>query len=508
MTTTLSLRFFSTPALRARLAAWVDSGAPKRSEQHLDFLDTADFALRARDLVCTVERGEHGGGASPGPQHRSTLIRHERRGGWVEAIAIEPTVLDSDFIVYASAQLERTDWRVETAHGVISICALHGRLRTASGPHPLDSISLSVEGDDAAALVGFAHTLSAGLGARCALRITARPLGLQVMDSVRTRPPPVVHASRFELTATMNCEQAFTHIVHQCVTLYCDNEQGLVHGDDPESVHQARVALRQLGSALSLFKPMLAASPTEHLQAQLRWLAHSLGAVRDWEVLRTETIRATPDHVLNDTQRDAIDDAVGIRITAARQALARAVRSARYGKLQLLLTEWVVASPWREPAGSINAAQLQQTVGEYAHRELERRRARLLRRARRLGRATDEQRHELRIAAKKLRYSVDFLGSLYEAAAVAAYLRPLRRVQDVLGALNDIHVAHERLRDLAAIPMQSTHAPIRSLALEHHLNERRSALIDRLTRVWDRFAQSAQLAQTRNKLEQTRNKSD
>ena len=132
MTTTLSLRFFSTPALRARLAAWVDSGAPKRSEQHLDFLDTADFALRARDLVCTVERGEHAGGASPGPQHRSTLTRHERRGGWVEAIATEPMVLDSDFIVYASAQLERTDWRVKTAQGVISICALHGRLRTAS----------------------------------------------------------------------------------------------------------------------------------------------------------------------------------------------------------------------------------------------------------------------------------------------------------------------------------------------------------------------------------------
>src|SRR5690348_16041871 len=56
-------------------------------------------------------------------------------------------------------------------------------------------------------------------------------------------------------------------------------------GRDPEAVHQARVATRKLRSNLRTFAPLLDVEWTEPLRAELGWLALSLGAVRDREVL-------------------------------------------------------------------------------------------------------------------------------------------------------------------------------------------------------------------------------
>jgi triphosphatase len=59
-----------------------------------------------------------------------------------------------------------------------------------------------------------------------------------------------------------------------------------------------------------------------------------------------------------------------------------------------------------------------------------------------------KERHRLRIQIKKLRYAVEFLGSLFSDNAVKPYLAALRQLQDSLGSMNDLIVARTLTEEL------------------------------------------------------------
>lgn len=61
-----------------------------------------------------------------------------------------------------------------------------------------------------------------------------------------------------------------------------------------------------------------------------------------------------------------------------------------------------------------------------------------------------EERHAVRIEAKKLRYAAEFFGSLYAAGAAAAYIAALRDLQDTLGVLNDAAQTERLVREAAS----------------------------------------------------------
>ena len=58
-----------------------------------------------------------------------------------------------------------------------------------------------------------------------------------------------------------------------------------VRRDEPDAVHQMRITVRRLRSALQAFTPILSKADTEHLSAELKWLGGVLGEARDVEVL-------------------------------------------------------------------------------------------------------------------------------------------------------------------------------------------------------------------------------
>jgi CHAD domain-containing protein len=55
----------------------------------------------------------------------------------------------------------------------------------------------------------------------------------------------------------------------------------------------------------------------------------------------------------------------------------------------------------------------------------------------------------LRIAAKKLRYTIELLGSLFDRDELHAFVTRLKGLQDELGYANDLHVAHDLLPELS-----------------------------------------------------------
>jgi CHAD domain-containing protein len=93
------------------------------------------------------------------------------------------------------------------------------------------------------------------------------------------------------------------------------------------------------------------------------------------------------------------------------------------------------------------------------------------------------QLHALRIACKKLRYSIEMFGSLFNESRTKRYVAALAQLQDILGTLNDIAVAHRLLNELDNGTRHDTLALIRGW-MEHDSAER----VAELGKTWKRFA--------------------
>jgi CHAD domain-containing protein len=89
----------------------------------------------------------------------------------------------------------------------------------------------------------------------------------------------------------------------------------------------------------------------------------------------------------------------------------------------------------------------------------------------------------LRIACKKLRYSTEMFGSLFNETRTRGYVAALAELQDILGILNDIAVAHRLLDELDNAARHDTLALIRGW-MEHDYAER----VAEFGKAWKRFA--------------------
>ncbi len=240
------------------------------------------------------------------------------------------------------------------------------------------------------------------------------------------------------LDGAMNAGEAFAAIVGNCISQYRLNEALLLDHGGVEAIHQARVALRRMRSAFSLFKPLLADDDrAASLTDGLRWLAGELGNIRDIDVLiprlqpaARETVAAIRSGNLTDLQK--------------------LLGTSRARLLPIDLAEWLAMGTWqRAPA---DPALRDQNIAIFAGDRLDRLRKRIRRKGKGLASLSDENRHEVRKDAKKLRYAADFLVSLYPGRKPRRRLDQLldriEALQDKLGQLNDIAAAPELLARL------------------------------------------------------------
>ena len=227
---------------------------------------------------------------------------------------------------------------------------------------------------------------------------------------------------------------AFRSVALGCLEHFQRNESGLSQGNDPEFIHQARVSLRRLRSAIKLFAPVL---PTEFVAAYgqtWRTLAGALGDTRNWDVFLEETLppiaAAFPEH--RDIKR--LHKAAQRRAHSARKSVIGLLAISEYPRLMLEFTAAIYTLNDSAPIPIKDFAQ--QQIASYA------RKARKL--ALRHAELTPEERHKMRIAFKKLRYSLEFFAPLLPPRRLKPYLAALSQLQDELGLIND-HVTAETL---------------------------------------------------------------
>ena len=126
-----------------------------------------------------------------------------------------------------------------------------------------------------------------------------------------------------------------------------------VRVDEPDAVHQMRVATRRLRSALREFAGLLDAAAIGNLDGELRWLAGVLGEVRDLEVLRERLLAelaALPADLVVGPVQSRVTGQLGGEYDAARERMLEAMVTERYFALLDRLDQLVAEPPLTELA--------------------------------------------------------------------------------------------------------------------------------------------------------------
>jgi len=221
------------------------------------------------------------------------------------------------------------------------------------------------------------------------------------------------------------------------------NDPGVRLGEDPEAVHQARVATRRLRSELRTFRDVLEPAWGAEIRGELRRLGEELGAVRDPEVLR-DRLRARASR-LAPRDREAVDSMVR-RLEAqrdeARRRLVEDLGSQRYASLLDAVVEASGTPRVLEGVAAARAVDALPAILEAPWKNLVSAVERVEEDE------SDDTLHRARIRAKRIRYAADAAAPVFGKAA-KAFAKAAAGLQDVLGEHQDAVVARAWLRETA-----------------------------------------------------------
>ncbi|MCG0582739.1 CHAD domain-containing protein, partial [Burkholderia cenocepacia] len=258
----------------------------------------------------------------------------------------------------------------------------------------------------------------------------------------------LVKAQSVDLTGIRTQRAALFALSGDITAQWLGNECGVLERDDPEFVHQMRVALRRLRTLMRFFPRFTDDQWKDTLGVDLRWLAALLGTVRDWDVFATESLPALIAADGGGGDWDGTLDAARAQSMAARVELRQALHSARYARLTLGWLEWLSALALPAADGD-DAPSLRRHATKRVRRLFGH-----LYGSPSLTSLDTAARHQVRIDAKRLRYALEFFASLASRRTRNETVKTLTRVQSVLGEANDAMVALHHLEQLAAPPYQ------------------------------------------------------
>ncbi len=241
-----------------------------------------------------------------------------------------------------------------------------------------------------------------------------------------------------DLAKDTTVEQALTRLIQHCLDQLQANEAIVLTTDDPEGVHQMRAALRRLRAALRLFKSALPEEQYNWAVNEAIWLADELSPARAWDVFADELVTPVTQLDNLDEGFDAFLSAVEQERQQGRQQARDAINADRYTDFLLRLSAWLSGQAWRDQPVSEQTALLLDPVRDYCGKLLQKRDQAVREQGQEIENMSEAARHEMRLAVKTLRYTLDFFESFYPKKRVRAYRKYVDKLQDRLGYLNDV----------------------------------------------------------------------
>lgn len=325
------------------------------------------------------------------------------------------------------------------------------------------------------------------LATRVQDEVAARPLSLTKSERgyrlAAERPSGAVKAKAPTLLPGMKVGEAFQAIARACLDHLMVNEHCLLASGAGEAVHQMRVAMRRLRSAIKVFKSVTTTPELARVKDDLRWLLAHLGPARDAEVFLKEIVEPVVAAHPDNAGLAALHAHWGRDRDAKLATAIAAVRSRRYAAMILNLGRWVETGGWMEGDGS-HGRRLAEPVENFAARRIGKAVRRLIKEGGdTLSRLPPAEQHAVRILCKQVRYAGEFFASLVPRKTTKVYLAELAQLQDVLGNLNDIAVAGPKLSGRGA---EAGSARAAGLVAGWH-QARRTALLSEADKSWKRW---------------------
>lgn len=228
------------------------------------------------------------------------------------------------------------------------------------------------------------------------------------------------------------------------------HEPGTRIGEDPEELHDMRVATRRMRAAMKIFEDALP-ERARWFREELRWVAGALGDVRDLDV-QIEDLQGRREQA-DGREAELLGKVIDVLRKLREKARGRmlgALDSDRYERLEKSFAEMLERGPdaERELARTDGRRPYREPVTAAAPALISARYRKWSKAAKKLDETSQpEAFHDLRKKGKKLRYALEFVSEVYDDAT-RGVIKPLKTLQDDLGDHQDAVVAAETLREL------------------------------------------------------------
>jgi inorganic triphosphatase YgiF len=427
------------------------SGPISRHEvtRYFDFADLSlfrhGFALRTREsaggYVQTL-KSLYGGGAA--------LARFERE--WVLARGrLDVTRLAGTPVsrlmaarreapireVFATDILRVTYSLALDDNAIVELAIDNGHVRSGEKAEAIHEIEIELKAGDTAPLYRFASALHES----CPLTISS--------DSKAARGYRLAGGGRFqprktddiELPGNVSIAEGFRRILDSGLgQLVANLPFCSVH--DPEPLHQSRIAIRRMRSALALFDSYLEPDAAGRFEVMLKRFGQILGAARDRDVFLEEVAARKEEDRENAAWLDMVIPPLKGERRDAYRGVQALIRSAQPTSFALALSGWAESGLCLRKFKDLANRPLADIVPDM----LDRLAGKAHKRGGHLKDCSLDELHSLRKALKKLRYCTEYCETLYKRKRVKRYQERAKGLLDVLGVLNDT-VGTETLLD-------------------------------------------------------------
>ena len=412
-------------------------GTPKRRRVHQTFYDTPTLALSElgirvdetrvlRKSVLTVrqsvpEEQSWSAPTTPGTFDFSTLID-------VPETAELLSQFTNTLIPIYLTDIRVRQWAVQIRSAQVEVSLEEGELITDSEDQqrtlPICELEIRLISGQAAALYGVARLLSR--------QVRLHPIRESFLDRAMAlrehKPIEPAKAKRIRIDPKHSSIQIFKHIAWQCIEQLTANENGIYTPNCVEFIHQARVALRRLRTALRLFNTELPDGFSDKWSQAWKDVGEQLGNARNWDVFCAEMLPPIEVDLGAHPDMANLKQFAHEQRDAARENTQVWLRGRRYSLTLIAFHEALLMLPERNST----------RISEFAGQALKKRYKRFCRGARVAHTLSVEARHEVRIELKKLRYTLDFFESLYSQKQLQPFLQALAETQELLGHMNDL----------------------------------------------------------------------
>jgi triphosphatase len=345
-------------------------------------------------------------------------------------------------VAIAAFDGQASDHQAITDAGPVDIRRLRGTLRTiATGQ---ETARLILTGDEAAILA-----VARSLGQSVAVTAPRATLAAEAFATADGASPPARRLGAPRILGNGSIGEAFAHTLGHLTDVVLHFAPAAARGDaGPEPVHQMRVAVRRLRSAITVFRPAIGCDAVAAADTALKALANRLGPTRDWDVFVTETApllaAALPDEP---------------RVTRLLNAAERQ-RNEYHAELDLFLTSpdcrslgielaWLAgARSWHDTLLPEQREILERPLRDFAAEELQRRLKKMRAAAKGIEQLDIPALHGLRLRAKRMRYAAEIFAPAFPGKTTRRFIEHLSDLQARLGVLNDGAVATHLMEEL------------------------------------------------------------